>query len=77
MVPVKQPPNVANAESKIKEHVNFFKNMHRHKQNEKMFDKQPVIMYKKHPDDYDYDKNIDSDTNPTGDVALRRKQTKS
>jgi hypothetical protein len=38
-----------NAESKIKDHVAFFKNMQRDKSNAKMFDKEPLLIFKEKP----------------------------
>jgi hypothetical protein len=56
---VRKPHYVAKAESKIKDHVAFFKDMKRDKTNAKMFDKEPVIFFKNRPTDYDYDAHLD------------------
>lgn len=68
---VKQSAGVRKAQTKIRDHVAFFKNMSRDKGNAKMFDKTPMILYKAHPDQYDYDRQLDSESKQG--VALRHR----
>lgn len=40
-IKVKQPANVANAQSKIKDHVAYFKNMSKNRRHKEIFNKDP------------------------------------
>jgi beta-galactosidase/beta-glucuronidase len=64
---------VRNAQSKILNHIEFFKNLRKDKANDKMFTKEPEIRYKEAPGNYNYDKNLDSTYAHGEDVALRRR----
>jgi len=46
---VRQPYAVANAQSKIKDHVAYFKNMSKNRRNRDIFSKDPQIFAKPHP----------------------------
>jgi alpha-beta hydrolase superfamily lysophospholipase len=46
---VKQSYAVANAQSKIKDHVAYFKNMSKNRRNRAIFNKDPQIFAKPHP----------------------------
>jgi hypothetical protein len=70
---MRKPHYVTNAESKIKDHVAFFKDMKRDKTNAKMFDKEPVIFFKNRPTDYDYDAHLDCGDQRGQGVALRHR----
>jgi len=66
-----KPRYVAHAESRIKEHIMFYQDIYRSKKNKKLFDKEPQIMFKTHPEAYDYDPNMDTVDKEAHDGALR------
>jgi hypothetical protein len=59
---VKPPKNVVNAESKIKDHVKYYKNMQKNRQNRDVFSKEPQIFAKPHPAEPTYDAAIDTNS---------------
>lgn len=72
-VKAKQPKNVANAESKIKDHVKYYKNMQKKSNYQDVFSKEPQIFAKPHPADNIYDPAVDSSSFQAKSVPLRRK----
>lgn len=48
-IKVKKPYNVEHAESKIKDHVAYFKSMSKSRKNKDLFSKEPQIYAKPHP----------------------------
>jgi hypothetical protein len=51
----KPPQNVSHVESKIKEHVKYYKNMSKKSKNRDVFSKEPQIFAKPYPADTLYD----------------------
>lgn len=64
-------------ESKIKNEINYYKNMQRNLPNEPIFDKEPQMFFRVSEDHPDYDRNIDTNYQRGADVALRRKSSHS
>lgn len=63
----------AHAQSKIKDHVAYFKNMSKNRKNRDLFSKDPQIFAKPHPSEKHFDPAIDSNSFVAKAAPLRRK----
>ena len=69
------PRKLANVESKIKDHVAYFKEMAKEKSNKPLFNKEPKVYYKEHPSDmgYDHESRPHDTTNKVKHASLRNR----
>ena len=69
------PRKLANVQSRIKGHVQYYKDMAKERENKSLFNKEPKVYYKDHPSDmgYDHEPRMHDNTAKTKSAVLRNR----